>query len=483
MGRMEPAADRQQAEALMADVATVQHVEARPRRTRIRRGFVSSRLMGAIAALGLSVILLFAVGVLISTNQAALRARFAVIQHTDDVLLQVAGIQLNLMRMESKLRAYALSGDKRHVDDWRIFTEDTEDRLTKLDLLVADNPAQADRLATLRPRIEERITRWTRFTGMNMQNAPIAQLRDDLAGDVVNRPMRTINAGLSTFRDVELGLLEQRQAQAAAHQSFLTYLSFLLALTAPAVGALGIYLLVREQNRMRDREIHMQLEHSQRLGLMGETASMLAHEINQPLTAAKNYLTVLKRGSATAGNTQQSDIAQKAGDQLVRAGDILQRLRNFIEKREEERHTETPAALAADAIALLGTISNRCQLHTDIGKDLPDTRVDRIQIQQVLVNLMRNAIEAMEQAPRKELWLSARHSGNNMVVFRLRDSGPGLAPQIQDRLFQPFASTKQDGMGVGLSICKRIIDNHGGRIWAEAAPEGGTIFCFTLPAA
>ena len=463
----------------MADVAAVQHVKARPRRARKTRGFVSPRLVAAMAAVGLSVILLFAVGVLISTNQAALRARFAVIQHTDDVLLQIAGIQLNLMRMESKVRAYALTGDKRHVDDWRIFTEDTENRLTKLDTLVADNPAQAQRLASLRPRIEERITRWTRFTNMNMQNVPIAQLRDDLAGDVVNRPMRTINAGLSALRGVELGLLEQRQAQAAAHQSFLTYLSFLLALTAPAIGALGIFLLVREQNRLRDHEIQMQLEHSQRLSLMGETASMLAHEINQPLTAAKNYLTVLKRGSSA--NAQQSDIAQKAGDQLVRASDILQRLRNFIEKRGDERQAETPQALIADAIALQGTISSRCQLHTDIERDLPDIEVDRIQIQQVLVNLMRNAIEAMEHAPKRELWLSARRDGTNLVMFQLRDCGPGLAPQIRERLFQPFASTKQDGMGVGLSICKRIIDNHGGRIWAETAPEGGTIFCFTLP--
>ena len=166
--------------------------------------------MAAIAALGLSVILLFAVGVLISTNQAALRARFAIIQHTDDVLLQVAGIQLNLMRMESKLRAYALTNDKRHVDDWRVSTEDTENRLTRLGDLVSDNPDQVQRFVALRPRIEERITRWTRFTSMNMQNVPIEYLRTDLAGDVVNRPMRAINAGLGEFRAVELDLLRQR---------------------------------------------------------------------------------------------------------------------------------------------------------------------------------------------------------------------------------------------------------------------------------
>jgi C4-dicarboxylate-specific signal transduction histidine kinase len=467
----------------MTDVAAVPHVTARPRRARKRRAAISPRLIVAIVSLGASIILLFTVGVLVSTSQAALKSRFAVIQHTDDVLFQIAGIQLNLMRMESKIRAYALTNNKQHVDDWRIFTEDTENRLAKLDALVSDNPDQVQRFSALRPRIEERITRWTRFTGMNMQEVPIAELRKDLVGDVQNRPMRTINAGFSRFRAVELGLLQQRQAQADAHQAFLTYFSILLALTAPAFGGAGIYLLVRERNRLRDRELQMQLEHSQRLGLMGETASMLAHEVNQPLAAAKNYLTVLKRGFAAAGSGPQLETAQKAGDQLVRASDILQRLRNFIQKREEERDLESPATLVADAVALLGTISNRCQLHTDIEKGLPAVLVDRVQIQQVLVNLMRNAIEAMENAPRKELWLSVASAPGGMVMFRLRDSGPGLPPQVRERLFQPFTSTKQNGMGVGLSICKRIIDNHGGKIWAETAPESGAMFCFTLPSA
>jgi signal transduction histidine kinase len=439
--------------------------------------------MAAVASLGVSILLLFAVGVLVSTNQAALKSRFAIIQHTDDVLLQIAGIQLNLMRMESKVRAYALTNDKHHVDDWRIFTEDTENRLARLEDLVSDNPDQVQRFAALRPRIEERITRWTRFTGMNMQSVPIADLRKDLVGDVQNRPMRTINAGFSGFRAVELRLLQRRQSQAAAHQTFLSYLSILLALTAPAFGAAGIYLLVRERNKLRDRELQMRLEHSQRLGLMGETASMLAHEINQPLTAAKNYLTVLKRGFAASGATQQSEIAQKAGDQLVRASDILQRLRNFIQKREEERDLESPATLVADAVALLDTISNHGLLHTDIEKGLPAVLVDRVQIQQVLVNLMRNAIEAMETAPRKEMWLSVSSAPDGMVMFRLRDCGPGLSPKVRERLFQPFTSTKQNGMGVGLSICRRIIDNHGGKMWAETAPDSGAVFCFTLPSA
>ena len=467
----------------MADVAAVQHLTASQKKTRARSGYLSPRLAVAIAALGLSALLLFAMGVLISANQATQRSRFAWIQHTDDVLLQVAGIQLNLMRMESKIRAYALSNDRRHVDDWPPLKADTETRLAKLGDLIADNPAQARRLSLLRPKVEERIARWTRFTDMNMNAVPIQLLRNDLAGDVLNRPMRNINAEFGAFRSIEQGLLRERQSEAGAHAAFLTTLAFLLALTAPVVGAAGLYVLIRERNRLRDRELQLQLEHSQRLSLMGETASMLAHEINQPLAAAKNYLTVLKRGFAASDAGPQSDLAQKVDDQLVRASGILQRLRKFIEKRADEREAESPATLVADAVALLGTVNNRCTLHTDIERDLPKLLVDRIQIQQVLVNLMRNAIEAMANTARQELWLSVARGPNNMALFQLRDCGPGISPQVRDRLFQPFASTKQDGMGVGLSICKRIIQDHGGEIRADSAPGGGAVFCFTLPVA
>jgi C4-dicarboxylate-specific signal transduction histidine kinase len=355
--------------------------------------------------------------------------------------------------------------------------------LAKLGALIADDPTQARRLSLLRPKVDERIAAWTRFTDMNMNAVPIQQLRNDLAGDVLNRPMRRINAEFSAFRSVEQGLLRERQSEAAAHAAFLTTLAFLLALTAPTVGAAGLYVLVRERNRLRDRELQMQLEHSQRLSLMGETASMLAHEINQPLAAAKNYLTVLKRGFTASGAEPQSDLAQKVDDQLVRASGILQRLRNFIEKRADEREAESPATLVADAVALLGTMHSQCVLHTDIEKDLPKVLVDRIQIQQVLVNLMRNAIEAMADTAPQELWLSVARAPDNMALFQLRDCGPGISPQVRDRLFQPFASTKQGGMGVGLSICKRIIQDHGGEIRAGEAPGGGAVFCFTLPVA
>ena len=255
----------------------------------------------------------------------------------------------------------------------------------------------------------------------------------------------------------------------------------MIILVAPVFGATGLVLLLRERHQVRSRELYLQLEHSQRLNLMGETASTLAHELKQPLTSATNYLAVLKNLCAKSGAEQELSVAQKMGDQLVRANAIIQRLRNFIENRSGERQQEKPETLVTDAIALLGILDMRYRLQTEIEPDLPEILVDRVQIQQVLVNLMRNAVEAMEDSTRKELSLSVTRAKPDMVEFKLRDSGPGLPPKIRERIFEPFNSTKTDGMGVGLSICKRIIQDHGGRIWVEDAPGGGTLFCFTLP--
>ncbi|HKQ10052.1 MAG TPA: ATP-binding protein, partial [Rhizomicrobium sp.] len=182
-----------------------------------------------------------------------------------------------------------------------------------------------------------------------------------------------------------------------------------------------------------------------------------------------------------SGAEQELNVAQKISDQLARANGIIQRLRNFIENRNVERQPENPATLVEDTVALLGILDMRYRLHAELAPGLPLIPVDRVQIQQVLVNLMRNAVEAMENSTHKELSLSVGSTQTDMMEFRLRDSGPGLSGKVRERIFEPFNSTKQDGMGVGLSICKRIIQDHGGRIWVEDAPGGGAIFCFSLP--
>jgi two-component system sensor kinase FixL len=167
--------------------------------------------------------------------------------------------------------------------------------------------------------------------------------------------------------------------------------------------------------------------------------------------------------------------------QVLRAGEIVKRLRNFVALGESERGAQDIDTLFADAVALLGTLDDSVVLHRSIEPDLPPVFVDRIQIQQVLVNLMRNAIEAMRNSPRRELALRAVRRDAGTVQICLQDSGSGLSPEIAARLFKPFVSTKSNGMGVGLSISQRIVMDHGGRIWAESVPGDGALFCFTLP--
>lgn len=466
----------------MADVTAPIYWKAGQKK--LREISIFNRSAVAVGTLAFSVFLLFALGIVISVNVATLRSRLAWTQHTNDVLLQLSSVQQSLVRMESNLRAYGLTGDTRHIDVWPALTKEARARLEKLGTLVADNPDQAQRFAALRPRIDNRIDRWSYIVEMGIRNngATITQdMRSELARDVVNRPMRSISAGLTDFRAVETRLLQERQRLADRQTIWLTYLSFMIVIAAPVLGALGLVLLLRERHQVRSRELSLQLEHSQRLNLMGETASTLAHELKQPLTSATNYLAVLKNLCTRSGDEQALSVTQKTGDQLVRANAIIQRLRNFIENRSGERHPEKPETLVADAIALLGILDTRYRLQTEIEPDLPEMLVDRVQIQQVLVNLMRNAVEAMEESMRKELSLRVGRAKPDMIEFRLRDSGPGLPGKIRERVFEPFNSTKADGMGVGLSICKRIIQDHGGRIWVEDAPGGGTLFCFTLP--
>jgi C4-dicarboxylate-specific signal transduction histidine kinase len=244
--------------------------------------------------------------------------------------------------------------------------------------------------------------------------------------------------------------------------------------------------LLRERSEHRVREMRTELMHSQRLTLMGQTASMLAHELNQPLAAATNYLAALRRLAAGSGSdaaARMEEVAQKAVAQMQRAGGIVKRLRGFIDKRDTERSRESPATLVNDAVMLLGTLDDSMTLQTLVEPTVPDILVDRIQLQQVLVNLLRNAIEAMRDSARRVLTLRVLSISPHMVEISLQDTGPGLAKEVAQRLFQPFVTSKKEGMGVGLSICHSIVTDHGGTIWAEPAPGGGTLFRFTLPTA
>jgi two-component system sensor kinase FixL len=178
------------------------------------------------------------------------------------------------------------------------------------------------------------------------------------------------------------------------------------------------------------------------------------------------------------------DALDKSADQALRAGQIIRRLRDFVARGESERRIESISKIVeeASALALVGAKDHgiRTQIQIDRRNDL--VLADKVQIQQVLLNLIRNAIDAMAETPRKELVVMTVITPGPAVRISVADTGSGLAPEITDTLFQPFMTTKRDGMGVGLSICRTIVEAHGGRIWAEPNPGGGTVFHFTLRA-
>lgn len=234
-------------------------------------------------------------------------------------------------------------------------------------------------------------------------------------------------------------------------------------------------------------ELRSDLLHVSRLSEMGEMASALAHELNQPLTAIINYLEACRRlleQSDDASEDQTKGLMQKASDQAHRAGQIIQQLRKFVVKGETERTLEpiNPVAREAAQLALVGTRQQGIVITFDMADGLPEIMIDRVQIQQVIVNLVRNSVDALADVDRRELTVRTRSSERSVVQLDVIDSGPGLAEKVAERLFEPFVTTKPDGIGIGLSICKTIIDAHGGKLGATANPDGGTIFHVSLPA-
>jgi two-component system sensor kinase FixL len=241
----------------------------------------------------------------------------------------------------------------------------------------------------------------------------------------------------------------------------------------------------RQVTEARLQELQSELVHISRRTAMGEMASSLAHELNQPLTAIANYLKGSRRLLEAATDDRSAtlrDALERAADQALRAGQIIRRLRDFVSRGETERRVESLAKLVeeASALALVGAKEHGIRVSFRFDPRVDLVLADRVQIQQVLLNLMRNAVDAMVDADRRELVVSSTALPDDTVEIAVADTGPGIATEIAEQLFQPFVTTKREGMGVGLSISRTIIDGHGGRIWAEANPGGGTVFRFTL---
>ena len=247
-------------------------------------------------------------------------------------------------------------------------------------------------------------------------------------------------------------------------------------------------LTEQQQTQARLQELQSELVHVSRLSAMGEMASALAHELNQPLSAISNYMKGSRRllaGSTDANAPKIEAALDRAAEQAIRAGDIIRRLRNFVARDASEKRVESFSKMVeeAGALGLTGAREQGVFLRFNLDPSCDLVLADRVQIQQVLVNLFRNALEAMAPSTHRELIASNTRAADDMIEIAVSDTGAGFAGDALANLFQPFFTTKETGMGVGLSISRTIIETHGGRMWAETNMSGGATFRFTLPAA
>jgi len=246
-------------------------------------------------------------------------------------------------------------------------------------------------------------------------------------------------------------------------------------------------LTEHQQTQARLQELQSELVHVSRLTAMGEMASALAHELNQPLAAISNYMKGSRRllaGSSDPNTPKVENALDRAAEQALRAGQIIRRLRDFVSRGESEKRVESLSKLIeeAGALGLAGAREQNVQLRFSLDPDADLVLADRVQIQQVLVNLFRNALEAMAKSPRRELVVANSRVADDMIEVEVSDTGSGFRDDVLPNLFQTFFTTKDTGMGVGLSISRSIIEAHGGRMWAESNAAGGATFRFTLPA-
>ena len=246
-------------------------------------------------------------------------------------------------------------------------------------------------------------------------------------------------------------------------------------------------LTERQATQQRLQDMQAELIHMSRFTAMGEMASTLAHELNQPLTAVTSYLNGCRRLLDSSEGTHDlmlRDAIDRAADQALRAGQIIRRLRQFVARGESERRVESLPRLIeeASALALVGVKHEGVRVRFNFSPRVELVLADKIQVQQVILNLIRNAIEAMHEAARRQLTICTAALPNDMVEVSVADTGPGIAPEIAGQLFHTFVTTKPQGMGVGLSISRTIVESHGGKLWADPNPGGGTIFRMTLRA-
>ena len=240
------------------------------------------------------------------------------------------------------------------------------------------------------------------------------------------------------------------------------------------------------ERRMRD--LQAELLRVARLNMMGQMTAAIAHELNQPLAAISNYLGAAKNTMRTGGLdtlSRVNEIVDKVAEQTQRAGSIIRNLRGFVEKREGVRTNENLATLVEKALVLTNynALESHVALTLRLDEKLPLVVVDAVQVQQVLVNLICNSVEAMQPLDKRELLIVVEAGKAGFADITVQDTGPGLPQSVREKMFQPFITTKETGMGLGLSICEVLVKANGGQIALVDGLTEGTGFRFSLPLA
>ena len=286
---------------------------------------------------------------------------------------------------------------------------------------------------------------------------------------------------------IQIGLII---ATRGAKEDFISFLEFQFLMLALAITGLFLGVVVSEGRRIRQAlsETEEELNRALRLAAAGEMASALAHELNQPLSAISAYLRAcqLLLGAPQERHKELVETMDKVVREAGRAAEVVKRLREFFRSGLLQCESCTAEQLVREAVQPLAKQLERqgIALKVACAPGLPRLRADRLQVGIVLHNLVGNAIDALSARGAKsgEIEIAAERDGTEAVRIRVQDSGPGVSPEILEHLFQPYATSKRDGMGLGLAISRSIVEAHGGKLWFEPAPSGGARFTLTLPA-
>ena len=251
-----------------------------------------------------------------------------------------------------------------------------------------------------------------------------------------------------------------------------------------------MFLVERKTSKEDFLELQSELLHVSRLNAMGQMTAAIAHELNQPLAAIANYvgaakLTLVSTEQPSEAVVRAQEMIDKAQEQTLRAGEVIKKLRDMVEKRESVRSAENLEAIirSAMSIVLFGSWESDIAVNINVAVALPAVLIDKVQIQQILFNLIRNSIEAMRKVETRTLDVTVGPGDPGFIEVTIRDTGIGMPTGVVARLFLPFVTTKDEGMGLGLMICQTLVEANGGRIWRVENISPGTAFRFCLPIA